>query len=463
MASSALAGGSARLRRTSLRRTWRDSLNARAEVATVAFTSAADALTAAPKVMKAGEAVVEASNPADALSAAPQITEAAPLLSSMASALLFVFSCYGFVPTCRALHAGARSLGWSRSDWPGSNIRSVALHCRVPLIALSLALASTTAIEAVCSKFTFFRLTSLDRIKALTRPVARLATIFVTARMLLIVQARALESASKRGAIAARKELSLRYDGFQRLLAFATVSLALLAALRAVGVEVATLLSVGGISGLAIGLAGRQILENVFSAFALFLTAPFSPGEDILFSKSSSLAGVEGTVISIGLLRTELRNYDMHLFSVSNVEAANCAVLNISRRPSEYLVFDRVPVLTVDIERLDDAVVAFRRLLKADERVPNSLVQRAYVDQISEDGTMSVMLRFYVTASNRTLYWHQRHDFLLLFASVCTEHGVRLARPVWSTADSVQSNGDDGKSEDSSEDEQLRTTFGSDQ
>jgi hypothetical protein len=76
---------------------------------------------------------------------------------------------------------------------------------------------------------------------------------------------------------------------------------------------------------------------------------------------------------------------------------------------------------------------------------------------------MSVMLRFYVTASNRTLYWHQRHDFLLLFASVCTEHGVRLARPVWSTADSVQSNGDDGKSEDSSEDAQLRTTFGNDQ
>lgn len=92
-------------------------------------------------------------------------------------------------------------------------------------------------------------------------------------------------------------------------------------------------------------------------------------------------------------------------------------------------MFDRVHLLSVDVERVYDAMLTFRRMLKQDDRVPNDQIQRVYVDNIAADGTMSVILRFYCIAGNRTTYWHMRSDFLLDFATTCLQHGVRLARP----------------------------------
>ena len=54
--------------------------------------------------------------------------------------------------------------------------------------------------------------------------------------------------------------------------------------LKVCGVDVGALVTFGGISGLAIGLAGRQILENAFMGLMLYATAPFAPGEEIRFS-----------------------------------------------------------------------------------------------------------------------------------------------------------------------------------
>lgn len=47
--------------------------------------------------------------------------------------------------------------------------------------------------------------------------------------------------------------------------------------LQALGLEVRSVLAIGGIGGLAIGLAGREICENLLNGFLLMTTVSVAP------------------------------------------------------------------------------------------------------------------------------------------------------------------------------------------
>lgn len=44
------------------------------------------------------------------------------------------------------------------------------------------------------------------------------------------------------------------------------------------------MLAIGGVGGLAVGLAGREILENLFTGLIILSSSPFEVGDEVLFS-----------------------------------------------------------------------------------------------------------------------------------------------------------------------------------
>ena len=53
-------------------------------------------------------------------------------------------------------------------------------------------------------------------------------------------------------------------------------------------VAVNSVLAIGGVGGLAVGLAGREILENLFTGLIILSSSPFEVGEEIVFTSSPS-------------------------------------------------------------------------------------------------------------------------------------------------------------------------------
>jgi MscS family membrane protein len=86
-----------------------------------------------------------------------------------------------------------------------------------------------------------------------------------------------------------------------------------------------TSLSIGG---LAIGLAAQDTLANLFGAVAVFMDKPFRIGDVVKFDS------VEGTVESIGLRSTRVRNFNGHLVTVPNKTVGNATIVNVTRRPN---------------------------------------------------------------------------------------------------------------------------------
>ena len=121
-----------------------------------------------------------------------------------------------------------------------------------------------------------------------------------------------------------------RLSGIVKLSSVATYALALVLGLKVLGVDVGALVTVGGISGLAIGLAGRQILENAFMGLMLYVTSPFTPGDEIKFSTSAE-KNMQGFVLDIGLFRTTIRSLHREVYSVPNSLFSTIVVLNITQ------------------------------------------------------------------------------------------------------------------------------------
>jgi small-conductance mechanosensitive channel len=46
-------------------------------------------------------------------------------------------------------------------------------------------------------------------------------------------------------------------------------------------------LAIGGVGGLAVGLAGREILENLFTGLIILSSSPFEVGDEVLFTPPS--------------------------------------------------------------------------------------------------------------------------------------------------------------------------------
>ena len=82
------------------------------------------------------------------------------------------------------------------------------------------------------------------------------------------------------------------------------------------------------IGGLALGLAAQDTVANLFGAVAIFLDKPFNLGDRI------KILTVDGTVESIGLRSTRVRNLEGHHVTIPNKTMGNEIITNITRRPS---------------------------------------------------------------------------------------------------------------------------------
>jgi MscS family membrane protein len=93
------------------------------------------------------------------------------------------------------------------------------------------------------------------------------------------------------------------------------------------GVEIKTVLAGLSIGGLALGLAAQDTVANLFGAVAIFLDKPFHIGDRV------KVEGVEGTVETIGLRSTRVRNLEGHHVTIPNKTMGNAVIVNIARRP----------------------------------------------------------------------------------------------------------------------------------
>jgi MscS family membrane protein len=117
-----------------------------------------------------------------------------------------------------------------------------------------------------------------------------------------------------------------------------------------IGINITAAITSLSIGGLAVGLAAQDTLANLFGAVAVFADKPFRVGDHI------KLDVAEGTVESVGLRSTRLRNPDGHVVAIPNKTMGNLPITNISRRPNIKTVMNLALARNLPTEKVQRAL-----------------------------------------------------------------------------------------------------------
>lgn len=112
------------------------------------------------------------------------------------------------------------------------------------------------------------------------------------------------------------------------------------------------------IGGLALGLAAQDTLANLFGAIAVFVDRPFRIGDRV------QLDNVDGSVESIGLRSTRVRNLDGHLITVPNKTMGNATITNVTSRPNIKTVMNIGVTYDTPAEKVRRALAVLEEIYK---------------------------------------------------------------------------------------------------
>ena len=193
--------------------------------------------------------------------------------------------------------------------------------------------------------------------------------------------------------------------------------------LQAFGVSVSGVLAFGGIGGIAIGFAARDLLANFFGALMIFLDRPFSVGDWV----RSPDRDIEGIVEDIGWRLTRIRTFDKRPLYLPNSVFSSLAVENPSRMHNRR-IYETIGLRYDDIGAMDSIVTAVRDMLVNHDDIDQ---QQVLMVNFVTFGPSSV--DFFIYTFTKTVDWQTYHrvkqDVLLKIAGIIEQQGAQIAFP----------------------------------
>lgn len=153
-----------------------------------------------------------------------------------------------------------------------------------------------------------------------------------------------------------------RYLTMDRISSIGLLVLGGMAFAESCGVAVQSVLTVGGIGGVATAFAARDILGNLLSGLGIQFSRPFSEGDYI------TAGDLSGQVVEIGLHSTEMLNRDKFPTIVPNSFFSSQVIVNRSRVGSRGLELN-LPVKLTSLEKLPTITSEIRSMLQSHPKV----------------------------------------------------------------------------------------------
>jgi MscS family membrane protein len=208
-----------------------------------------------------------------------------------------------------------------------------------------------------------------------------------------------------------------------KLLRASVIITGVLIAMQLFGYSISGLLAFGGIGGIAVGFAAKDLLANFFGGLMIYLDRPFSVGEWI----RSPDKEIEGTVEDIGWRLTRIRTFDKRPLYIPNSVFASISVENPSRM-SNRRIHETVGIRYQDISSMDAIVTQVTAMLMAHPEIDTNQTMIVNFNKFSASS-----VDFFVYTFTKTTNWvdfHQiKQDVLLSVAEIVAANSAEIAFP----------------------------------
>ncbi|TXR52100.1 mechanosensitive ion channel family protein [Reinekea thalattae] len=208
-----------------------------------------------------------------------------------------------------------------------------------------------------------------------------------------------------------------------KLLRLSVIITTSLVVLQSLGFSVSGILAFGGIGGIAVGFAAKDLLSNFFGGLMIYMDQPFRVGDWI----RSPDQEIEGTVEHIGWRLTCIRTFDKRPLYVPNATFASISVENPSRMTNRR-IYEAIGVRYDDAAKVEAIVKDVKAMLLQHKDIDTN---QTLIVNINAFAASSI--DFFIYTFTKTTNWIEYHeikqDVMLKVIDIIQRHGAEFAFP----------------------------------
>lgn len=133
-------------------------------------------------------------------------------------------------------------------------------------------------------------------------------------------------------------------------------ALGIIVGLNNAGFDVAALIAGLGIGGLALAMAAKDSVSNIFGGITIFVDKPFKVGDRIVFQ------GYDGTIVEVGLRVSRLQTLEGRLVTIPNSLFNANIVENVSLEPNRKVVLNLGLTYDTTPEEIDKGISILKEI-----------------------------------------------------------------------------------------------------
>ncbi|AUN99208.1 hypothetical protein C0V70_14065 [Bacteriovorax stolpii] len=183
--------------------------------------------------------------------------------------------------------------------------------------------------------------------------------------------------------------------------------------------DIGSILAGLGIGGVAVALAAKDTISNLFGSVTVIMDRPFLIGDYVILDK-----GLEGTVEEVGFRSTRIRTPLQSLVSLPNNVLANMAIDNYGmrgmRRYRTFLVMD----LSNPMEKLEEYCERLRYICQIHQLIETSNAQ-IYINDIT-DKSVNILVNVFFKTREGSVELDERHKFIVEVLKIAKEMDVKF-------------------------------------
>ena len=186
---------------------------------------------------------------------------------------------------------------------------------------------------------------------------------------------------------------------------------------------VSSILTLGGVGGIVVGFAAKDMLANIFGGLMIQMDKPFSTGDWIRTTDKS----IEGVVEKIGWRMTRIRTFNKNPVYVPNGIFATIPIETPSRMTNRQ-IYEVIGIRYDDIAQMESIIEKVQELLAKSKNIDHKEPCRVYFDLFNASSLDFVIWAF-SSSTDATEFKTFKGRLLLDIAQVISDHGAEIAYP----------------------------------
>ena len=213
------------------------------------------------------------------------------------------------------------------------------------------------------------------------------------------------------------------YEAITKIIRLSIIVTSGLIILQTFGFSISGVLAFGGIGGVAVGFAAKDMLANFFGGLMIYLDRPFRKGDWI----RSPDRELEGTVENIGWRQTSIRNFRKNVIYIPNSVFMNIIVENPSRM-THRRIREVIGWRYKDLPKMLSIVEDVKTMISNHSDIDHNQTTIVNFDSYN-DSSIDFFIITYADTTEWARYHEIKQDVLMKIGEIIEKNNAEIAFP----------------------------------